>query len=89
MKAPPALANAVEAIVNALDNPIEQSLATIAKTKLAANKDKQPSSSSVTILVHSYKGEGNILTPIIQVLFDAGYKADAITVLVSTERTGR
>ena len=86
MKAPPALANADEAIMDALNNPIEsESLATIAKAKLAANKE----ATAVIVISDNtrpvpYKGEGNILTPIIQVLFDAGYQADKIVILVST-----
>lgn len=86
MKAPPALANADKAIMDALNNPIEsESLAAIAKAKLAVNKD----ATAVIVISDNtrpvpYKGEGNILTPIIQVLFDAGFKADRITALVST-----
>ncbi len=51
---------------------------------------RPPSSSSVNnTRPVPYKGEGNILTPIIQVLFDAGFKADRITALVSTGTTDR
>lgn len=86
MKAPPELANPAQAIQQSLANPIgSESLAVIATRKLLKNADAK----AVIVISDNtrpvpYKGEGNILVPIIQTLLKCGYAAQNLTVLVAT-----
>src|SRR5690554_2141846 len=76
--APPALTDPAKAVADALENPIEsESLRTIAKTKLAKNAD----ATAVIVISDNtrpvpYKGEGNILVPIIEILLEEKYKKE-------------
>lgn len=86
MSAPAALADPAKAVAEALEHPIaSESLRSIAAKKLAA------SSAAKAVIVISdntrpvpYKGEGNILTPIIDTLFAVGYRKEQILVLIAT-----
>ena len=86
MQAPPALTDPAKAVADALENPIEsESLRTIAKAKLAKNAD----ATAVIVISDNtrpvpYKGEGNILVPIIEILLEEGYKKEKIIALIST-----
>lgn len=86
MSAPAALPNPAKAVSDALENPIQSKpLRIIAQEKLAAKAD----ASAVIVISDNtrpvpYKGEGNILVPIIEILFQVGYKKENILVLIAT-----
>ena len=86
MNAPAALADLEKAVAEALEHPIaSKSLRTIARETLEANG----AAKAVIVISDNtrpvpYRGKGNILTPIIEVLFAAGYTAHQILVLIAT-----
>jgi len=86
MSAPTALADPVKAIAEALDHPIaSKPLRQIAKEKLVGKAD----ATAVIVISDNtrpvpYKGEGNILVPIIEILLEVGYKKENILVLIAT-----
>ncbi|MDX9915354.1 MAG: nickel-dependent lactate racemase [Sphaerochaeta sp.] len=86
MQAPAALANPAKAVAEALEHPIaSESLRTIAAKKRASNAD----ANAVIVISDNtrpvpYKGEGNILVPVIQILFEVGYQKENILVLIAT-----
>ncbi len=86
MSAPRALADPVKAIAEALDHPIaSKPLRQIAKEKLVGKAD----ATAVIVISDNtrpvpYKGEGNILVPIIEILLEVGYKKENILVLIAT-----
>lgn len=86
MKAPKALSNPKQAVSDALANPIaSDSLQSIAKAKLAAN----PQAKAVIVISDNtrpvpYKGEGNILVPLLEALLETGYAKENLTVLIAT-----
>ncbi|MGE4468152.1 nickel-dependent lactate racemase [Sphaerochaeta sp.] len=86
MKAPKALSDPKQAVSEALANPIaSDSFQSIAKAKLDAN----PQAKAVIVISDNtrpvpYKGEGNILVPLLEVLLETGYKKENLTVLIAT-----
>ncbi|MGE4453670.1 MAG: nickel-dependent lactate racemase [Sphaerochaeta sp.] len=86
MQAPKALSNPKKAVADALANPIaSDSFKSIAKKKLAAN----PNAKAVIVISDNtrpvpYKGEGNILVPLLEILLESGYAKENLTVLIAT-----
>ena len=86
MQAPPALPDPAKAVEQALAHPIKSKpLSEIAKEKLAKNADAH----AVIVISDNtrpvpYKGEGNILVPLLQTLLSVGYRADNLKVLIAT-----
>ena len=86
MSAPPALADPAKAVAAALENPIQsESFRTIAKRKIKNNAD----ATAVIVISDNtrpvpYKGEGNILVPLIEILLEQGYKKEKIDLLIAT-----
>ena len=86
MQAPPALPNPAEAIEQALAHPINSKpFIEIAKEKLAKNGQAH----AVIVISDNtrpvpYKGEGNILVPLLKRLLSVGYRAENLKVLIAT-----
>ncbi|MGH0053058.1 MAG: lactate racemase domain-containing protein, partial [Sphaerochaetaceae bacterium] len=86
MQAPKALSNPKQAVADALAHPIaSDSFQSIAKAKLAAN----PQAKAVIVISDNtrpvpYKGEGNILVPLLETLLETGYKKENLMVLIAT-----
>ena len=86
MSAPRALDNPELAVMEALEHPIEsKSFSSIAQAKLSEN----PQAKAVIVISDNtrpvpYKGEGNILVPLLQILLEQGYRRENLLVLIAT-----
>ncbi len=86
MKSPPRLANVAAAVQDALANPMgTASLAEITRQKLRQN----PAATAVIVVSDCtrpvpYKGEEQILWPVVAVLLEEGIPPERITILVTT-----